>query len=605
MRLSPTLAAPLLSVSFSALSLATPGALLAQQTDEAILAGSPIFSPTEGYGGMVASQEALATRAGVDVLREGGNAVDAAVTTAFALAVTLPRAGNLGGGGFMLVHWAESGQTIAINFRETAPAAAHRDLFLDANGEPDEQKSRFSALASGVPGSVRGLCDTLERYGTISLERALRPAIELAEGGFAVTPDLADSLASVRKAMSAHPASNAAFYKPDGTLYKPDEILRQPDLAQTLRLISQNGPDGFYKGEVADKLVAYLKEKGGLITHEDLAAYRPVFTEPVMTSYRGYQIAAMPPPSSGVFVLQILKLLEPFDLHASGPNSAQTIHLFAEASKRAFADRTQYLGDPAFTKVPVEGLLSGDYLKERQAEINPDKPTPADAISHGTPAADRESPQTTHFSVMDAQGNAVVVTTTINFSYGSRHMAPGTGFLLNNEMDDFVSKPGEPNAFGLLGGDANAIEPGKRMASSMSPTLVFKEGKPWLATGSPGGSRIITTVAQMLINVIDHDMNVAEAAAAPRVHHQWQPDYLRIERGLSPDTVRLLEERGYVVKVEATMGSTQSILTENGRLFSGASDPRRPGAETEAVSLSPVNLTPPKKSAPVAKPVAR
>ena len=579
------------------IALAFPAA--AQETSSPILSGNSRHHPVEGYGGMVSSQKDLATEAGVQVLREGGNAIDAAVTTGFALAVTLPRAGNLGGGGFMVVHLAETDETIAINYRETAPAAAHRDLFLDAEGNPDADHSRKSLQASGVPGSVAGLCLALEKYGTISLERAIAPAIELAEAGFVVSEDLADNLRSMLPDMEKiSPAAAGAFSRPDAAPFATGDTITQPDLAVTLKRIAVHGADDFYRGETAKRLVAYMGAEEhalkGLITLDDLDAYRPHVTEAVTASYRDFEIATMPPPSSGFVLLQILKLLEAHDLRASGPNSAHSIHLFSEACKLAYTDRTRYLGDARFIDVPIQHLLSDSYLAERGKLINPDKSTKSEDLAAGDielkPKPDRESNETTHYSVMDRFGNAVSTTTTLNFSYGNRHMAPGTGFLLNNEMDDFVSKPGEPNAFGLLGGKANAIEPGKRMASSMCPTIVLRNTKtgrqPFLVTGSPGGSRIITTVAQVIVNVIDHQMNAAAATHAPRVHHQWYPEELRVEPGLSPDTVRLLEKRGHKISLQSTMGSTQSILTVDGKRFSGASDPRRIDAETAAVSVT-------------------
>ena len=561
-----------------------------------IISGNSRHHPVEGYGGMVSSQERLATEAGVEVLREGGNAVDAAVTIGFSLAVTLPRAGNLGGGGFMLVYLADSDQTIAINYREIAPAAAHRDMFLDDEGNADAKRSRSSLLASGVPGSVAGMCEVLEKHGTIDLARALQPAIDLAENGFVVSEDLAGNLRGMLADMrKKSPAAAVAFSKPDGSAYQAGDILKQPDLAATLKRIAEHGADDFYRGETAKRLAGYMAENGGIITLEDLDAYRPHITGTVSANYRDFEINTMPPPSSGFVMLQILKLLEARDVRASGLNSAQSIHDFAEASKLAYADRTRYLGDARFVDVPVDNLLSDAYLAGRRPLINPDTATKSEALRAGDieikPAPDRESNETTHFSVMDRFGNAVANTYTLNFSYGNRHMAPGTGFLLNNEMDDFVSKPGEPNAFGLLGGKANAIEPGKRMASSMCPTIVFRktDGKrvPFLVTGSPGGSRIITTNAQIIVNVIDHQMNIAAATEAPRVHHQWYPAELRIEPGLSPDTLELLEQRGHQLSLQGTMGSTQSIMSLDGIHFFGASDPRRVGAGTAAVTIVP------------------
>ena len=536
--------------------------------------------PVYAANGMVASQEQLATAVGVDILRRGGNAVDAAVAVGFALAVTLPAAGNLGGGGFMMVHDAASGETVAIDYREMAPSGATRDMFLNADGDADPNLSRFTPLAVGVPGTVAGLALALEEYGTMPLAEVIAPAIALAEDGFEVTAELSQSLKRSRERLTRWPSTAAIFYQSDGRAYAPGEILKQADLAASLRLIAAEGPDAFYEGAIADAIAAEMQRSGGIITRDDLAAYEAKLRAPVTGSYRGTDIQSMPPPSSGgTHVVQILNILEGYDIAAHGAGSAATIHLMAEAMKRAYADRSEYLGDSDFVDVPVAGLTDKDYATELRALIDPEQATPSEAIGHGDPFA-YESDQTTHFSVVDAAGNAVSNTTTLNFSYGVGLVAEGTGILLNNEMDDFSAKPGVPNAFGLIGGDANAVEAGKRPLSSMSPTIVLKDGTVFLVTGSPGGSRIITTVLQVIMNVIDHGMNVAEAAAAPRIHHQWLPDELRVEDGLSPDTVRLLEDMGHNVVVKSTMGSTQSIMRrEDGALF-GASDPRRPTSLT-------------------------
>ncbi|MFK5921804.1 MAG: gamma-glutamyltransferase [Verrucomicrobiota bacterium] len=565
------------------LALTIPTLTVAQS---AILSARSVHHPVTGYGGMVASQEKLATQAGVQVLREGGNAVDAAVTIGFTLAVTLPRAGNIGGGGFMLVYLADQKQTIAINYREKSPAASHRDLFLDENGNADAKKSRYSPVASGVPGTVYGLCEALEKYGTIPLQRALQPAIDLAKEGFIVTPFLANGLKSAKKRMSQSPAAKAVFYKNKGSLYSIGEKLIQIDLAHTLQLIADQGPAGFYQGETSDKLVLYMQNNGGLITHDDLLNYRPSHRKPISAFYRGHRIVTMPPPSSGMTMLHILKLLETFPLEKYGQNSAQSIHLLAEACRLAYSDRAEFLGDPDHWAVPLDYLLSEKYIKQRRNLIDLEQAALSKNVSSSRQSIPYESPETTHFSVIDRFGNAVANTYTLNFSYGAHRMAPGTGFLLNNEMDDFVSKPGSPNGFGLLGGDANAIRAGKRMASSMSPTIIFQpNGKLYFITGSPGGSRIITTVTQLISNVIDHKMNIAEASHAPRVHHQWFPDLLRIEKGLSPDTLKLLEQRGHRLSLQSSMGSTQSILTLDGKLFQGCSDPRRRNALTLPASI--------------------
>jgi gamma-glutamyltranspeptidase/glutathione hydrolase len=495
----------------------------------------PIWAPN----GMVASQEALATGIGVDILKRGGNAVDAAVAVGFALAVTLPQAGNLGGGGFMIVHTA-AGETVAIDYREKAPGAASRDMFLNASGEADSDLSRWSGLAVGVPGTVAGLTLALERYGTMRLAEVIDPAIRLAEDGVVVTPDLADSLRANQEELSKWPSSAKIFFKPDGGLFAPGDRLVQTDLARSLTAIAAGGADAFYKGEIGRLIAAQMQRDGGLITAADLAGYDAVVRQPVRGTYRGHEVVSMPPPSSGgVHIIQILNILEAFPIGYLGHNSAETIHLMAEAMKLAYADRSEYLGDSDFADVPVTGLTAKPYAEALRGKISAGRATPSATIKPNDPIP-YESDQTTHFSVVDKDGNAVANTYTINFSYGTGLVAEGTGILLNNEMDDFSAKPGVPNAYGLIGGDANAVEAGKRPLSSMSPTIVLKDGRTVLVTGSPGGSRIITTVLQIIMNVVDHGMNIAEASGAPRIHHQWLPDELRVEDGISPDTLRLL-----------------------------------------------------------------
>ena len=549
----------------------------AQET--AVVSPRDIFHPVFAENGMVASQEATATRIGVDILKRGGNAIDAGVAVGFALAVTLPRAGALGGGGFMMVHHAETGETVAIDYREMAPAAAHRDMYLDAAGEVDTQLARYTHHAAGVPGAVAGLVHVLDRYGTLPLAEVLAPAIRLAERGILVTRDLSGSLESRRERLQRWPATAAIFYREDGRPYRPGERLIQVDLAWSLRQIAAHGADAFYKGAIAERIAADMAAHGGPMTLEDLAAYRVAVRAPVRGTYRGYEIASMPPPSSGgVHLVQILNLLEDYPLASLGHNGAEGLHLMAESMKLAYADRSQHLGDPDFWPVPVAGLISKAYAESLRATIDPARARPAAEIAAGDPTP-YESPETTHYSVMDRWGNVVSNTYTINFGYGSGIVAAGTGILLNNEMDDFSAKPGVPNAYGLLGGDANSVAPAKRPLSSMTPTILFKDGKPLLATGSPGGSRIITTTLQIILNVVDHGMNIAAATAAPRVHHQWLPDELRVEAGLSPDTIALLESKGHKVVVKNVMGSTQSILRAD-EGFYGASDPRRQGALT-------------------------
>ncbi|ASK68913.1 gamma-glutamyltransferase [Shewanella bicestrii] len=534
--------------------------------------------PVWAKHGMVASQEALASRTGIEILKQGGNAVDAAVAVAFSLAVTLPRAGNIGGGGFMLVHLAKENKTIAIDYREMAPSKAKKDIFLDENGDAVTKLSREHGLAVGVPGTVMGMSLALEKYGTMTMAQVTAPAIKMAQEGISVTPDLAVSLAGLKRRMSQWPSTAAIFYKADGSDYQVDDILKQPELAHSLQLIAEKGTKGFYEGETAEKLVKAVQDAGGIMTLADLQHYKAVEREPVRGQYRGYEVVSMPPPSSGgVHIIEMLNVLQQFPIDQFGHNTAQTIHVMAETMKHAYADRSEYLGDPDFYKVPVKQLTNKDYAQKIASQIALNKTTPSTEIKPGN-LAPYESDQTTHFSVVDKWGNAVSNTYTLNFSYGSGLVAKGTGILLNNEMDDFSAKPGTPNGYGLVGGDANAVEGNKRPLSSMSPTIVMKDGKPFLVTGSPGGSRIITTTLQIIMNVIDHGLNIAEASNAARVHHQWLPDELRVESSLNRDTISLLEAKGHKVKVQSAMGSTQSIMVTDQGIF-GASDPRHSGSE--------------------------
>lgn len=565
---------------FRAASLA--GALLltavtiAWARDAAIISERDVFHPVIARNGMVATQDARATRIGVDILKRGGNAVDAAVAVGFALAVVLPRAGNIGGGGFMLVHTAASGETAAIDYREMAPAAATRDMYLDASGDVDKQRARFSRLSAGVPGTVAGLALALERYGTMDLAELMAPAIALAREGITVTPQMSRALRERQARLARHPTTARIFLEADGSAPASGETLVQEDLARSLSLIAEQGPDAFYRGDIAEKIAADMAANGGLITKRDLESYQAIVREPVHGTYRGHDVYSMPPPSSGgVHVIQLLNVLEDYPIAFLGHNSADTIHLMTEAMKRAFADRSEYLADPDFWKVPVTGLTSKAYAAALRAQINLRYATPSKDIKPGDPLP-YESNETTHFSIMDAAGNVVSNTYTLNFSYGSGIVAAETGILMNNEMDDFSAKPGVPNFFGLIGGEANAIGPGKRPLSSMTPTIVFKNGKPWFATGSPGGSRIITTVLQIIMNVVDHEMNIAAATAASRIHHQWLPDKLRVEVGISPDTLDRLSAMGHEIVVRDAMGSTQTVMRVDGA-FLGASDPRRVG----------------------------
>jgi gamma-glutamyltranspeptidase / glutathione hydrolase len=537
-----------------------------------------IARPVVAAHGMVVSQEAAASRIGVDILKRGGNAVDAAVAVGFALAVTLPVAGNIGGGGFMLIHRADLHKTIAIDYRETAPALTTKDVFLDDKGEADPRKSLVSGLGVGVPGTVAGLELAWRKYGSGRLTFAdlIVPAANLAHSGLTVDDDLADTLPLGAPLLALHPASARIFLKPDGRPLAAGDHLAVDDLAATLDAIAAQGPRAFYEGPIAEKIVAAVGQAGGRMTLDDLKNYRAVEREPVRGTYRGHEIVSMPPPSSGgVHVIEILNILEGYPLGEQGLNSAATIHEMAEAEKLAYADRAQYLGDPDFWRVPVKGLTSKAYADHLRQSISPDRARPAADIRPGGPEP-YESGQTTHFSVVDADGNAVSNTYTLNLAYGSGLVADGTGILLNNELDDFAARPGAANAFGLTGGDANAPGPNKRPLSSMSPTMVFKDGELEIVTGSPGGSRIITTVLQIILDILDHGLNVAEAEQAPRVHDQWLPDELRIERGLSPDTIRLIEAMGHKVVLREAMGSANTIERKNG-VLTGASDPRQRG----------------------------
>lgn len=543
------------------------------KTEQAIYSEDAIHHPVWAQNGMVASQEALASDIGLQILKDGGNAVDAGVAVGFALAVTLPRAGNIGGGGFMMIYDAEQGETVALDYREKAPSSASRDMYLDEDGNAVSDLSRFHGLAVGVPGTVAGLLKALEDHGTMSREQVMAPAISLAEDGIEVTAGLSESLEALSDRLQKWPSTKKVFFKPDGSAYQPGERLYQPELARSLKLIATQGADGFYKGETATKLVKAVNEAGGSMSLQDLANYEAIARTPVTGDYRGYEIVSMPPPSSGgIHIVQILNILEGYPLKDYGHNSAQTIHLMSEAMQLAYADRAEYLGDSDFIDVPASGLTSQAYADQLRTLIDPNKATPASTIKANNPLP-YESDQTTHFSIVDKNGNAIANTYTLNFSYGTGLVADGTGILLNNEMDDFSAKPGTPNGYGLLGGEANSVEANKRPLSSMSPTLVFKDDKPYIVTGSPGGSRIITTVTQIISNVIDHDMNIAEATHAPRIHDQWLPDEIRVEKALNIDTIKKLESMGHTVSPKAAMGSTQSIMiTPNG--VYGSSDPR-------------------------------
>jgi gamma-glutamyltranspeptidase/glutathione hydrolase len=534
--------------------------------------------PVRARNGMVVSASELASEVGVEVLKKGGNAVDAAVATGFALAVVYPQAGNLGGGGFMVIRFPD-GKATSIDFREKAPGKAHRDMYLDESKEVVPGLSTLGYLASGVPGSVAGLCYALDKYGTMNLKEILAPAVRLAQEGLTVSYELSKDLREASDELALFPAT-AEIFLTQGKPLKEGELLVQKDLARTLELISEKGPDAFYKGKIADLIAEDMKKNGGLITREDLANYVPVEREPVYGTYRSYEIISMGPPSSGgIALIELLNILEAYDIDASGFNSSKTIHLMAEAAKRVYADRAQHLGDSDFHPVPISSLTSKQYAAELRKSIDLNLATPSSKITHGQPSH-YESHETTHYSVVDKNRMAVSVTFTLNSSFGSKVVIEGAGFLMNNEMDDFSMKPGVPNIYGLIGAEANAIEPGKRMLSSMSPTMLSKDGKLFMVIGTPGGSTIITTVLQIIMNLIDHSMDIEEAIDATRIHHQWLPDTVYIEkRGLPKDVLDNLEKMGHHLKVKkGYSGNAQGITfdPETGILL-GASDHRGEG----------------------------
>lgn len=565
-------AASLLSLSFAS----TVQAAVPLAAPEARFSLSDVFSPELSRQGMVVSEEDIASRIGAEVLRNGGNAVDAAVAVGIALAVVLPEAGNLGGGGFMLVHLAKSNKTIAIDYREMAPGKAHRDMFLNADGSVDRDELARGWTGIGVPGTVAGLHHALEKYGTMKWADLIKPAIALAKEGFVLKPAHEESFARAQSRLGRNAESKRIFLDPEGKALPFGTKLVQADLAWSLTELAKEGPKAFYQGEIGKRLIADIQANGGIMTMDDLAQYKVVEREPVRGDYRGYQIVSMPPPSSGgVHLIQMLNVLEAYDIKEWGLNSAQTIHAMIETERRAYADRSQHLGDPDFFKVPVSQLLSKKYAETIRAQINMQRATPSVLVQPGD-LEGYESPQTTHYSVMDKDGNAVANTYTLNWSYGTGLTAKGTGILLNNEMDDFSAKPGTTNAYGLVGAEANAVQPRKRPLSSMTPTIVMKDGKVFLVTGSPGGSTIITTVLQTVMNVIDHGLNVQAATNQPRFHHQWRPDWVRFEAGFSVDTLNALTAKGHLIQIGSPLGTTESIMYRDG-VFHGAADPRRAG----------------------------
>ena len=526
--------------------------------------------------GLVVSAEVYASEVGKQILKQGGNAVDAAVAVQFALAVTLPRAGNIGGGGFMVIELTD-GTSTALDFREKVPARATRNMYVK-DGEFKPELSWEGILAVGVPGTVDGMVTALERYGRMPLEMVIQPAIDLAKNGYYLSYVQARSLNNQLDTFIKYEGSKKYFTKEDGVPFNEGDLFIQKDLADVLEQIAQYGRDGFYSGPVADAIVREMRTQGGLITHSDLRNYRSIWREPVKARFQDYELSIMPPPSSGsIAVAQILDMMDDYALSELGHNSADYVHLMAESMRRTFADRSYYLGDPDFYDVPKNDLLDPKYNHARMIDFSMDTVTHSSSLSHGEFSNNYESDETTHFSIVDKDGNAVAVTTTLNGSFGSKVAVNGAGFLLNNEMDDFSAQPGEPNAYGLIGGEANSIEPGKRMLSSMTPTIVTKDGKVRMVLGAAGGPRIITATLQNFLNIAVFGMNAQEAIAANRIHHQWFPDVLFYENyGLSPDTIRLLEQKGHQLRSMSIARGHIIYVNSEGKKSSGV-DPRGDG----------------------------
>jgi gamma-glutamyltranspeptidase/glutathione hydrolase len=546
--------------------------------------------------GMVASPHALATEAGLTMLKRGGNAVDAAVAVAFAISVTLPYSAGIGGGGFLLFHEGKTGEISALDFRERAPLAASRDMYVDEDGQVKKGAPTDGHLSVAVPGTVAGLFEVHHARGKLPWRDVVAPAIALAHDGFVVS-ELYEGFAEWRREpLEANAAARAIFLKPDGSAFQRGELLVQRDLAETLRRIARD-PSDFYEGKIAYAIVDDMTKNGGLVTLEDLKSYRPVWRAPVCGTYRGHRVCSMPPPSSGgVHIVQMLNMLEPTDIGANGWHSVDSMHVMAEVMRTAYADRATHLGDPAFVSVPVRGLTDRTYADERRREIPLDRARKSTDVKAGS--KDRltrpvtvgpkepammgkktrdESPNTSHLTVVDGEMNAVSLTFTVNYGFGSGVVAPGTGILLNDEMDDFSSAPGQPNAYGLIGGEANAIAPAKIPLSSMTPTIVTKDGQFAFATGSPGGSTIITTSLQVVVNVIDHGLDARAAVAAPRMHHQWMPDELKVERGHDVGTLEALRKHGHTVVETENWGNASCIKRRPDGTLEGSADPRGEG----------------------------
>jgi gamma-glutamyltranspeptidase/glutathione hydrolase len=569
-----------------------PAAPHAPAADDPPASSRAVLTPEYGENGMVVAARREAARAGVEMLRKGGNAVDAAVATGFALAVAYPYAGNLGGGGFMVIRMPD-GRVTTIDHREDAPSGATQEVYLDDQGNAARERSRRGHLASGVPGTVAGLLKALDEYGTLDRATVMAPAIRLARRGIVLSHLQAERFNEAYDDFAGFPATKKYFTKGDSTRrYRPGETFVQADLAATLKRIRDRGRAGFYQGETARLIAEQFREGGGLITREDLRSYRAVERDPVTAYYRGYQVHSMGPPSSGgVAIAQLLNAAEMRDIEAMGYNSSRTVHYLGEAMRRVFADRAKWLGDPDHVEVPTAGLVEKSYMRGRMASFDSTRVTPSDSVAAGEPALAGESMETTHYSVADSSGMAVSVTTTINSGYGSKVVVDGAGFFMNNEMNDFVLKPGVPNQFGLSGTERNLVAPGRRMVSSMAPAIVEDpEGRLHLVVGAPGGSTIITTVFQVILNVIDHGMDVEQAVTAGRVHHQWRPEALSYEEfALSRDAVANLRERGWTVtkgvfgdiyrwgRANAIRVRRPSDRPDVPRVFYGASDPRRDG----------------------------
>ncbi|MCP4568632.1 MAG: gamma-glutamyltransferase [FCB group bacterium] len=545
----------------------------------AINSCSTIQSDKVYRNGVVVSSDKIASEIGVNALKGGGNAIDAACATALALAVTYPQAGNIGGGGFALIYLADSQKVYYLDFRETAPAAATTDMYIKADGEVDHQRALWGPSSAGTPGTVAGLYELNRRFGSKAWRDNVQPARLLADTGFFISAPLADKLVEYSEELHTYPATAAIFF-PGGKAPQAGDRLLQSDLGSTLIAVETDGRDGFYLGETAQRIVDYCADNGGLISMDDLASYFPVWREPVVFGYRNLDIHCAGLPSSGGIVMgQILKMLEQFELERYTPEAPQYMHLFAEASRRAYADRSQYPGDPDFTEDLTEGLLDRAYIASRVESIDPNQATPSADILPGLPRGHGESDQTTHLVTADAAGNIVSLTYTINRTFGSKAVVPGCGFLLNNEMDDFSAAPGVPNSFGLIGGEANKIEGGKRMLSSMSPTIIFQSGQPYMALGSPGGSKIITAVAQTIINYHLFDLTIGEAVSVPRFHHQWLPDKLYLEQGgYDINTIQKLISMGHDVQERSRYSEVMAVgFSPDGAFMIGAADPRQPG----------------------------